>query len=371
MTDLIEESVRVSELVAEHARQAERDRHLDPKVFEAIRDAGFARHFVAARWGGTEGGFEPCLTAVVRLAERDPSAGWCAAIAATLSRMAGYLPEEGRRAVWADGPDSFVVGALVPGGLAVEANGGWTLSGRWPYVSGIHASDCALLACQVPMPDGSRQVRFLLVPRSSYRIEETWRTAGLRGTGSDTLVLDPTFVPVGHSFEHGDLVSGREPGSAPGCLAVPLRSVSGLTFAAPVLGAARGALDTWSRSVARKRAAVPPRPEATATVELTLARAAAEIDAAELLLTRAAKDADLGLSRDEPGGARAQRDQVFAVELLLDAVNRLLRTGGTGAQSEEEDLQRFWRDANAGASHAVLQWEPAARRFAAASLNGL
>lgn len=350
----------MSELAAAHALQAERDRRLSPAVFAAIREAGFARHFVPARWGGAEGGFEALLDAVAEVAEGDPSAAWCAAIAAALGRYAGFLPEDGQRAVWRTGPDALVVGGLVPGGEATAVSGGWLVHGRWSYISGIHASDHALLACRVPAAGGAGQVRFLLVPRSAYRIEETWRTAGMRGTGSDTLVLAPTFVPREHSFVDEDLLTGREPGTAPACHTVPLRNVGGLTFAGPVLGAARGALGAWSR-VAGRRAA------GTAS-ELVLARSAAETDAAGLLLSRVARDADRGGLRDEGEGARAQRDQAVAADLLVGAVNRLMRTGGTSALNEDEDLQRFWRDANAGASHAVLRWEPAARRYAAAAL---
>jgi alkylation response protein AidB-like acyl-CoA dehydrogenase len=356
------------ELAAADAGQAERDRHLTPRVFEAIRDAGFPRHFVPMQWKGNEGGFLPYLTAVTEVARKDASAGWCAAIAGTLSRMAAFLPDEGQAALWAQGPDSFVVGALVPAGKAVLANGGWTLSGQWDYVSGIHASDHALLACRVPSTDTEPEGRFLLVHRSAYHIKETWRTMGMRGTGSDTLVIDEAFVPTQHSFPMTALVAGKPARSGAPSLTVPLRSVSGLTFAAPILGSVRGALDAWSSTVIRKRAAGWPQPQASATPELVLARSAGEADAAELLLARVAAAADEGGLRDEWGGARAQRDQVLAVDLLIEAVNRLLRTGGTSGQKEGDDLQRFWRDANAGASHAVLAWEPAARRYAAACL---
>ena len=359
LTDLTE----VSRLAAAHARQAEQERRLSPKVFEAIRSAGFARHFVPAAWGGTEGGFEDCLCAVAEVARHDPSAGWCAAIAATLGRMTGFLPEEGRRAVWAEGPEVLVVGALVPGGQALAEPGGWRLSGSWPYVSGVHSSDCALLACRVPAPGtAAPEVRFLLAPRAAYRVEETWQTVGMRGTGSHTLVLDePLFVPESHSFVHTDLLAGRPCGDEPAPLTVPLRNVSGLTFAGPVLGAVRGALDAWSLAARARRRSTDG--------ELALARSAAETDAAALLLSRAARDADSGGGEDEETGARAQRDQAAATDLLLGAVNRLVRHGGTNAQHDSEDLQRFWRDANTGAAHAVLQWEPAARRFAAAVLG--
>lgn len=367
------DATALGELAAAQAHQADRDRRLSDEVFAGIRAAGFPRHFVPARWGGREGGFAECLDAVEALSRRDASAGWCAAIAATLGRMAAYLPEQGQRRVWAEGPDAFVVGALVPAGDAVPDGEGWLLSGRWPYVSGVHAADCALLSCVVPLPDGRQEPRFLLVPRAAYRIEQTWDTVGMRGTGSETVVLDPTFVPVEHSFPHADLVAGRQSPHAPASLAAPLRSVSALTFAAPILGAVRGALDGWSAAVLRKRAGrqVGRRAEAEATAALVLARSSGEADAAGLLLARAARDADLGLVRDEWTGARAQRDQVLAVELLLDAVNRLQRTAGTGGQSLTGDLQRFWRDANTAAGHAVLQWEPAARRFAEAEFGRL
>jgi two-component flavin-dependent monooxygenase len=182
----------------------------------------------------------------------------------------------------------------------------------------------------------------------------------MRGTGSDTLVVDSVFVPEEHSFAAADLLAGRAPGTAPLPLAVRLQDVSALTFAAPVLGAARGALETWARAAARRK----PSAEADAA----FAYCAAQIDAAALLLGRAAREADRGGQRDERAGAAAQRDQVYAVELLLGAVNRLVREGGTSGMDEDADLQRFWRDATTGATHAVLKWAPAARRYAAAAL---
>jgi two-component flavin-dependent monooxygenase len=363
----------VGEAAATHAAKAELDRRLGPEVTESIRAAGFARHFVPARWGGSEGTFGVFTRGVAEVAAGDASAAWCASIAATLGRMAAFLPEEGQRAVWGEGPDAFVVGALMPGGNARAVRGGWEIDGKWAFLSGIHASDQALLCCPVPTDDGGREVRFLLVPRAAYTVEETWFTVGMRGTGSDTLALEPTFVPREHSFARADLLTGRAVASDAHCHQVPLKSVSGLSFAAPVLGAAEGALRGWTAALARKRLATPSADRISgggdAMSELTLARAAGEIDAARLLLERAAADADEGRPAP-PAAARAQRDHALAVDLLLDAVNRLARTAGTRAQSESGDFQRFWRDANAAAGHVVLQWEPAARGYAAAVLDG-
>ncbi|MFD5592526.1 acyl-CoA dehydrogenase family protein [Streptomyces griseorubiginosus] len=360
----------LAELAAAHAAKAELDRRLSPETYEAIRDAGFARHFVPARWGGGEGTFTDYVHDAATVAEGDPSAAWCASIAATISRMAGFLPEEAQRVIWGEGPDVFLVGALLPAGSAEPVDGGWVLSGRWPYMSGVHFSDHAMLCCSVPLPGGGNEVRFLLVPRASYTVEESWFMTGMRATGSDTLVLEPTFVPAEHTVARHDVISGRAPGSAPACHAVPLKAVSGLSFAAPVLGAARGAHAEWTAMVARKRSSPSGNRllgVSDSATDAVLARTAGLIDAAQLLLEHAAAQADRG-DVTALAAARAHRDQTLATELLVTVVNELFRNAGTSGQSETSSLARFWRDANTGAAHAVLQFEPAARAYAELAL---
>jgi alkylation response protein AidB-like acyl-CoA dehydrogenase len=378
--DAITDVAGLAELAASHAGSAELDRRLSPRTARAIVSAGFARHFVPARWGGAEGGFAEYLAGVAAVAEGDPAAAWCASIAGTMGRMAGFLPEEGQRAVWGEGPDAFVVGGLIPAGTAEPADGGWLLSGRWPYMSGVHWSDHAMLACAVPTPEGGergeREVRFLLVPRAAYAIEDSWYMVGMRGTGSDTLVLEPTFVPYEHSCSREELIAGRAPdaATAAACHRVPLKGVSGLSFAAPVLGAARGALRAWSAMAAARRSAPSAHRQLAsgdAAADAVLARAAGLADAAELLLQRAAADADRGALTAPLTAARAHRDQALAADLLVDVVNLLFRNAGTRGQSDTSPFQPFWRDANAGAGHAVLQFEPAATAYARLALAEL
>jgi alkylation response protein AidB-like acyl-CoA dehydrogenase len=346
-------------LCAAHAAQADLDGRLSGEVIEAIRSAGFARHFVPRRWNGTQGTFTDCLHAAAQVAAADASAGWCASIAASMGRMAAFLPEQGQQALWDSGPDAFVAGTLLPAGTARPVTGGWQVSGRWPFVTGIQFSDWALLSCRITPGDGTPDARSVLVPRAAYGVEETWHSAGMRATRSDTLILHETFIPSGHSFSRQELLDGRATATGT-CYCLPHDAVSGLSFAAPLLGAASGALQAWVHG-ARLRTA--SRLGSGRRRELALARSAGEIDAAQLLLERAAASADRPpLTPLE--AVRARRDYALAASLLVQSVNRLFRTAGTQATTQGGAFPRLWRDVNAASVHPALDPEPAAGAYA-------
>ncbi|HEY9475017.1 MAG TPA: acyl-CoA dehydrogenase family protein, partial [Mycobacteriales bacterium] len=311
------------------------------------------------------GSFAEITEALTVLAAGCASTAWCASIAATLGRMAAYLPAEGQSEVWARGPDAFICGALMPAGRAESVDGGYRVSGEWAYMSGVEFSDWALVCSTVAV--GERpEVRFFLVPRSAYRITDTWFNLGMRGTGSNTLVLGETFVPGSRSFTRDELVEGRAADATAACHNVPLRAVNSLSFAAPALGAARGAARTWSALVAPKIRAFTGNNRISGgdrgTLEIAFARATGEMDAAQLLVDRAAGIADQGAVTVEHT-LRNARDSAVAVDLLASAVNRLFRVVGTRGQSEGHPFQRFWRDVHTATGHTVLQVDPAASAY--------
>ena len=365
-TSLSTATQQITAVAARCANDAETNRRLDPDVVTAVLDAGYARHFVPTAHGGSAGTFLELTRSVAALGEACASTAWFASLTASLGRMAAFLPAEGQAELWADGPDPLIVGALMPVGKAQPVDGGWRLTGTWTFVSAIDYSDWALV-CAMAATEGKPEARFFAVPRSSYRIVDTWFNVGMRGTGSNTLVLEDVLVPATRSFTRDQLAAGQAVGSTATCHSTPLRAANGLSFATPVLGAARGALLAWTGYIAEKTRNAPPRNGVSGGTalshELTLTRSAAEIDAAQLLLERVAGIADLGTVTPEQI-ARNTRDCAFAVELLVSAVNRLFSAAGTSGQSSTNAIQRFWRDVNAASSHIVLQFEPAASAYA-------
>lgn len=362
----------LAEIAEAHAARGETDRRLAPEVVEAVVASGFARHFVPAAYGGAEGGFAELATAVARVGEGCASAAWAASLAAYAGRYAAFLPPQAQEEIWASGPDTLLAGALVPAGKVERVAEGWRLTGSWPYISGVHHADWVLACATVRGDDTGEgdEVRFFAVPRAEHRVERTWFTSGMRGTGSDTLVLDGVTVPEHRSFPRARVLAGRAPDSRARCHTVRMAEVGALPFVAPLVGAVRGALRAWTartslRVDARGRAAA-----ASALAQTTLARAAGETDAAELLVLRAAAVADGALAVPQDGASlRGPRDTALAAELLVAAVNRVLRAGGTSGQAETDRVQRAWRDVNAAATHVALSFDSAGAAYGAWALK--
>jgi alkylation response protein AidB-like acyl-CoA dehydrogenase len=363
-TSLRTAAAEASAVAAEHAAASEQQRRLAPAVVEALTGAGFARHLVPARWGGTEGGYAELAAAVAEVGEGCGSAGWCAAVYAIAGRVGAHLPEEGQQELWATGPDTLIASGIVPApGARVEpVAGGWRLTGEWPFASGVRGADWLFVGALAQVGEG-REFRFFAVPRGMATVRETWDNVGLSGTGSDTVVLSEVLVPEHRSFGYDALLRGEPVGSVAACHTVPYKLVNGLMFVSPVLGAARGAQRHWQNWIGGKFEVGGKPTRERASVQETLARTAAELDLAELLVTRAADAADLG-DRSALTLARSPRDFAVATDLLATATARLLRSGGARAQTRENPVQRAWRDVHAAAGHVVLQFDSAAAAYA-------
>ncbi|GLZ55395.1 acyl-CoA dehydrogenase family protein [Actinomycetospora sp. NBRC 106378] len=343
---------KAADLAGDHAAEADATRRLAPEVVEALRDAGFARHFVAAAAGGSEGSFTEFARAVMAVGAACPSAAWWASLTALSARFAAHLPAEGHAELWAEGPDALVVAGLPPmGQAAVRPGGDVRLTGRWSYVSGLDEAAWVLLCARVPVDGADPELRFFLLPRADVTVAQTWDSTGMRATGTHTVIVEDVTVPAHRSFARADLVAGHSRASTVPVHNVPFQAVGGLTFVAPAAGAGAGALAACTGSIAGKR--LGPL-AATALV-----RASGRIDAARLLVEQNA--AVLDTREFTPlAMARNERNAAFAAESLAAAAGELLGAAGTGGLSQGRPLERFWRDIASATSHIALRYDTAA-----------
>ncbi|MFI7386448.1 acyl-CoA dehydrogenase family protein [Streptomyces sp. NPDC049813] len=348
------------------APRADAEQRLAPATVEALGRSGLPAHFVPARWGGGDATFTRLLEEVSLLAEHCPSTAWCGALFAAHGRFCAYLPEAGQRAIWRDTPHTRIAAAIAPpAGTARAGADGWTLSGTWRPVSAVSHVQWVLLAAPVTDPAGAAgsAVRVFAVPAGRLVVEESWDAVGLRATAGHTVHARAVHVPAHLTFDLAEMLAGRAGPGRSRTHAAPAQLAGGLMFCATAYGAARRALHLWTQwaTTPAKTGAVRTTAPAVAT---TLATASARIEAAGLLLERAAHRAD---TEPVTGSlvATNQRDAAVAAQMLADAVGELVR-GGSHMLDARGELQRMWRDVHTVAAHAVLRVEATATAFAAA-----
>ncbi|MFZ6746194.1 acyl-CoA dehydrogenase family protein [Undibacterium sp. JH2W] len=335
---------QVRNVAAKHAASTDQHGRLAQEVIDALISNGFARYFVPKAFAGLNASFTDLAAGLSTVATGCTSAAWCAAICAVVGRMAAYLPTASQQKIWQDGPDVVISASFRSTGKVVPSKGGWVLSGEWHFLSGIDYAEWALL-CIEPVGD-EQAARYAAVPASAYRILDNWDTLGMRGTGSKSIVLDDIFVPAEMSFLKKDLWAGQS-AYAPG----PRYQVSPIgadpqLFMACAHGAGLAALRFWGQAFQE----TPPVGELASVY----ARSAAELDAAQLLIERACQTTDIG-AQPMALVARNGRDASLSADLVLSAVNRLFRLGGSNTHFAHNTLQRLWRDVQTLTSHIALR----------------
>src|SRR5690348_16142941 len=198
--DLDHAADELAALARRLAPEAEKLRHLPDELVDGLRGSGLLRAGAPATAGAAEA--PPPLT--LRLAETvargDASAGWCVSIAATSSLLGGWLGPEGLAEVFGD-PDNVAAGVWAPRGAARRVDGGYRVSGRWAFCSGITHSDHLFGGCVVDGDgDGRGTPRVLAMPVGELEIADTWHTSGLCATGSHDAIADDVFVPEHRSL---------------------------------------------------------------------------------------------------------------------------------------------------------------------------
>ncbi|MFC8535825.1 oxidoreductase [Streptomyces sp. NPDC057249] len=359
--------LRAAAVAGADARQADRVGRLAPATVRAVTDAGLPAHFVD--YGGRgAGSFSALFADIAALAQECPSAAWCGALWAAHGRFASCLPERGRHDLWAAGPDVRIASAVAPpAGSAVETPKGWRLSGVWECVSGARYSDWVLLATPVTgrsPQDGPLETRVLAVPTGELTVHGTWDATGLRGTASDAVEACDVLVPAHRSFPLTGMLDGTGNHGSGRPHRAPAQLAGGLIFCATALGAAHALRRAWSGWAAEGAVSTDGRgPYRSAAVRDASAMSSARIDAAHLLLARAAFRADTEPVTESLTAAN-QRDAAFGAGLLLEAANQLFGAGGAHVRDAAGDVQRLWRDVQTAARHGVLRMESAADSYA-------
>ncbi len=352
----------------ERQAKTEADRQVPQESIEECRRADLFRILQPKRYGGFEYGFDTLVDVVAAVASGCGSTGWVFAVNAQQRWMIGMYPEQAQDEVWSDDRTSLSSSSFHPSGLAIPTDGGYRLTGKWMYCSGVDNAHWMILGARIaPVPDAEPTDQgYMLVPKEAVEIDDNWQVTGLAGTGSLNVSCEDVFVPAHRLLRLEDAQSGRPPGVAvnDGWLyRVPFFAATSIGLCASVIGMSEGAFADYvgaTRSRMTRGAALSqPRPMAELpTIQLRVGEAASRIDAARMLVDRDCKDimktVDAGKALTEAQRARNKGDLGFAVSLATQAIDQLFESGGGGGMFTKSTVQRFWRDAHAGAMHISM-----------------
>jgi alkylation response protein AidB-like acyl-CoA dehydrogenase len=207
---------------------------------------------------------------------------------------------------------------------------------------------------------GAPEWVIFLVPPGDYKVLDQWFTSGMRGTGSNTIVTDNVFVPASHVITRNDLMRGKGAGGAihaDPIYRTPFYFYAPLTFAAPMLGAAQGAYEHFRQWVKTRRSVDGSLVAEKIGTQMRLAQAAASLDAAEMLMRRAARTPETPAAVTQELLARSIRDFTRVSELTVEAIDTLLALSGTAGFASSHPVQRAWRDIHFASTHVSLNPE--------------
>jgi 3-hydroxy-9,10-secoandrosta-1,3,5(10)-triene-9,17-dione monooxygenase len=368
--ELVARAKALAPKLRERAVKAERDRNIPKQSVEEYIDAGLIHTLQPKRWGGYEHDHEVAFDIAVELGKSTcGSSAWCLNYFGDHACILAHFPEEAQHDVWSRDKAACIATSAAPTGKVAAASGGYRLNGRWSWCSGLGHSQWIMIGGLVFREgEDHPDMRLYLVPVSQVKQEDTWFCAGLSATGSSTSVLDDVFVPEHRSVSFSTLRDACSPGSKINTNPIyrgPFLAVHSYALLAPALGAARGGYADFVQWTRQRHLTYTQLGIAQhVPVQIKVAEIAAQIDAAELLARRC-----LDTARKDYAGMSIEtrtlirRDYGYAMRMLRDAMDSLVKISGSSGLMEGNSVQRCWRDVHAISSHVVMNWDVPAENF--------
>ena len=365
--ELVERASAMVPALQAGALATEKRRQPLPENIAALQAAHLIRAAQPERYGGLGLDFDVVFEVAAELGRGCGSTAWCYSIWASHNWLLALFPEAAQDEYWADTPDTLSSTSFNPArSQATAAPGGYRLSGHWDFSSGSDAAAWALL-----IANGPEGLLMLLLPRPDYTILDTWFVSGLKGTGSKDIVVEDAFVPEHRAVPVKDLREATSPGrklhDTPN-QRIPQQCILPFTLASPIIGMARGAVETFEERLRHGASARDSSPlTGVASYHLRLGEAAAEVWAAQAILRQDCQEIMARARRDEQPSiddrARYRRDQAYVARLSVRAIDRLFEASGGHGLFDANAMQRFHRDAHAAAHHVGIAWDVMAEQY--------
>jgi alkylation response protein AidB-like acyl-CoA dehydrogenase len=355
--------------------EIEREQRMPPTLAEEMREAGFYRLLIPRAYGGLESDPLTYLRVGELLAEGYGSVGWNIANNSIGQLVVLGLPQAGTDEIYGGGPVNLAGTAVQGGGKAVAVEGGYRVTGRWQFGSGVNEAVWMLGSFQViengePVvrPDGTGSYWRAVFKRSEVEIVPgSWDVTGLRGTGSFDWTVTDVFLPKRRVMLHAGAPLDNQWNRWPGVTyQLPAQCWVGPHHSSVITGIARAGIDALIELAGGKQPRGRPagllceNPQ----VQDAVGRADAILNAGRAYRTAMITE----LWNTIAGGgettleqrARCRLASVHAGDSARQAMELVYRHGGSTSFKRESRLAECWRDLHTvGQTVTIAQeWYP-------------
>ncbi len=345
------------------ARGAEADalRRLPDATIDDFIDAQFFSIVAPRAYDGLELDIDVLLEVAKTVGRGCASSAWVLSLLGTHNWMGGLFPEATQRELFADGY-LLAPAIIAPMGSIRRQGDDYIVNGRWMFGSGsCHASWVMLSALEMDDDDNITGLRCVAIPIAEVSVEDDWQTAGMRGTGSNSIAVDNVRVPARRTLPLQQMLDGTtEQGLASDnpMYRLPLVPYLSYTAAAPAIGLGLGAIDCFTEYLKQRVMMSGDTAQQKPAAQARLAESVNEVNAAQALVDsgvqRMLATIRSGATIDLEARIRHRGEACYAASLVKRAVDRLAESAGAKAQFESHPLQRYQRDINTLRGHVVF-----------------
>ena len=358
---LIQSAHDWSDRLPEYSAIFERENRLTPDVAKEFAKAGFFRMNVPKEYGGLEVHPRTMVEVIKTIAKGDGSAAWNVMIGATTGLLAAGLPDNYANKIYGQNPEVLTVGTTAPMGKAEVVEGGYEVTGRWPFGSGCQNADWISGGSFVYEngeqrfnSKGAPEIHLMMFDAANVEIEDTWHVSGLKGTGSHHFNVEKVFVPEGCSV----VLGGRSRITRP-LYQFPMLGLLALGVSSVSLGIAHHALDAFETLADAKTPTGSKRGLSTRqTVQADIGKSLADLRSAEAFVKDAVDEAydiaSLGNRLTNDIKANLRLAAVNAAHKSVATVDRLFEAGGGSSIYLDNPLQQCSRDIHVTTAHIMV-----------------
>ncbi|MCV7194282.1 acyl-CoA dehydrogenase [Mycolicibacterium brumae] len=361
--------------LAERSSEAEQLRRLPADTVAELKASGFVELLAPARFGGAQAPLRDILDPVRRMAHGCVSSAWTIGFYALHNWMLALFDEQAQAEVFADGP-VLAPAPLAPTGRAVPAPGGYRLSGRWSWATGVMDANWIMVGALCG-PDDAIFPALALLPAADIAIEDVWHTDGMCATGSNDVIVTDVLVPEHRLVRVLDIYRGAAPGAdLHQCPSYrwPMVPALALLAAMPALGAAERVIEIYAQRLGQRVLAYEGLTQKDKPIaQAHLAEAQVRIRALHGLLTQTVTEIDTTLEAGEriPRADRAQA-RLAAAHIVTESrrvIALLMAASGASAHFLNNPLQRIKRDVDVLSGHVIFDYDTSRELAGALSIG--